>query len=285
MPARILTGAPVAESLCAQLNKRLLSLRERGIVPCLAVVRIGSQIGSLSYERSIEKRCDSLGLKLTKRVFDDAVSQDELISFIESLGKDPSVHGIVLFRPLPEAMDTRSILNSIPFEKDVDGVSSFSMAAVYSGDGSGFPPCTAEAVLEMLRYYEIPVSGKKAVVVGRSLVTGRPAAMLLLREHATVTICHTRTADLAEAVSTADLVVTATGHINTLTEKHLHEGQIVIDIGINYDETRKRLCGDVDHEAAESVVSCISAVPGGIGSVTTAILCKHVIEAAERTAG
>lgn len=281
MSAEILRGAPVAEALCEQLNPRIRALEERGITPCLGMIRIGSREGDLSYERSATKRCEALGIALRRHVLPADVSQEELLRVIGEMNDDASVHGILFFRPLPEGMDARFVCDAIAPEKDVDGIGSRSMAAVYTGAEHGFFPCTAQAVIEMLRYYNLPICGKRAVVVGRSLVTGRPAALLLLREHATVTVCHTRTQDLASVVRQADIVVTATGHINTLTEEHLRPGQVVIDIGINYDEKRRKLVGDVDHEAAEEIVRCISAVPGGIGAVTSTILASHVVEAAE----
>ncbi len=282
MPADILRGAPVAEALCGQLRPRIETLASKGVTPCLGMIRIGEREGDLSYERSATKRCASLGIALRKILLPPDVTQRELLRVIGDLNGDPSVHGLLFFRPLPEGMDVRTVNDAIAPEKDVDGIGSSSMAAVYAGLEHGFFPCTAQAVIEMLRYYDLPISGKRAVVVGRSLVTGRPAALLLLREHATVTLCHTRTQDLVSAVREAELVVTATGHINTLTQEHLRPGQIVIDIGINYDPVRDRLCGDVDHEAAERIVRCISAVPGGIGAVTSTILASHVVEAAER---
>jgi methylenetetrahydrofolate dehydrogenase (NADP+)/methenyltetrahydrofolate cyclohydrolase len=281
MPAEILRGAPVAEALCEQLKPRIRALNEKGVTPCLGMIRIGAREGDLSYERSATKRCEALGISLRKRVLPEDVAQEELLGVIGEMNGDPSVHGILFFRPLPEGMDARAVCDAIAPEKDVDGIGSRSMAAVYAGEEHGFFPCTAQAVIEMLRYYDLSICGRRAVVVGRSLVTGRPAALLLLREHATVTVCHTRTRELARIVSEADLVVTATGCINTLTEEHLRPGQIVIDIGLTYDEKRGRLCGDVDHEAAERIVRCISAVPGGIGAVTSTILASHVVEAAE----
>ena len=284
MPAEILKGAPVAEALSEKLKIRVRALAEKGVTPCLGMIRIGEREGDLSYERSATKRCGALGISTRKVVLPAEVSQDELLSVIDAMNRDSSVHGILFFRPLPEGMDLRLVSDAIAPEKDVDGIGSISMAAVYAGLEHGFFPCTAQAVIEMLRYYELPVCGRRAVVVGRSLVTGRTAALLLLREHATVTVCHTRTQDLARIVSEADLIVTATGHINTLTEEHLRPGQIVIDIGLTYDEQRGRLCGDVDHEAAERIVRCISAVPGGIGAVTSTILASHVVEAAETLA-
>ena len=282
MAAEILRGAPVAEALCEQLKSRIRALEDAGVTPCLGMIRIGARDGDLSYERSATKCCEALGIALRKVVLDEDVTQDELLDVIERMNLDPSVHGVLFFRPLPEGMDLRKVGDAIAPEKDVDGIGTRAMAAVYAGEEQGFFPCTAQAVIEMLLYYELPICGKRAVVVGRSLVTGRPAALLLLREHATVTVCHTRTQDLAAAVREADIVVTATGHINTLTEEHLRPGQVVIDIGINFDETRGKLCGDVDHEAAERIVRCISAVPGGIGAVTSTILASHVVEAAER---
>ena len=284
MPAEILRGAPVAEALCEQLKPRIRALEDKGVTPCLGMIRVGAREGDLSYERSASKRCEALGIALRKVVLDASVSQEELLDVIEGMNRDATVHGILFFRPLPEGMDARRLSDAIAPAKDVDGIGSRSMAAVYAGEEHGFFPCTAQAVIEMMRFYELPICGRRAVVVGRSLVTGRPAALLLLREHATVTLCHTRTRDLARAVSEADIVVTATGHINTLTKEHLRPGQVVIDIGINYDEERKKLVGDVDHEAAEEIVRCISAVPGGIGAVTSTILASHVVEAAEAQA-
>ena len=281
MPAEILRGAPVAEALCEKQKPRILSLSARGVTPCLGMIRIGEREGDLSYERSASRRCDALGIAVRKLVLPAEASQEELLSVIEAMNRDDGVHGILFFRPLPESMDARLVSDAIAPEKDVDGISSRSMAAVYAGEEHGFFPCTAQAVIEMLRHYELPICGRRAVVVGRSLVTGRPAALLLLREHATVTVCHTRTRELESVVREAELVVTATGHINTLTEEHLRPGQIVIDIGLTYDEQSGRLFGDVDHEAAERIVRCISAVPGGIGAVTSTILASHVVEAAE----
>ena len=281
MPCRILKGAPVAEALSIELSERVRALGERGVVPCLGMIRIGERAGDLSYERSASKRCEALGIAIRKRFLEESVTEQELLAVIAEMNADDTVHGILFFRPLPEGMDMRAICDAIAPEKDVDGVGARSMADVYMGAAHGFFPCTAQAVMEMLHYYQIPVCGKRAVVVGRSLVTGRPAALLLLREHATVSICHTRTEDLAALTRQADLIVTATGHINTLTREHLTRGQVVIDIGLTYDEARGKLCGDVDHEAAEEIVDAISAVPGGIGAVTSTVLCAHVIEAAE----
>ncbi|MBQ3481670.1 MAG: bifunctional 5,10-methylene-tetrahydrofolate dehydrogenase/5,10-methylene-tetrahydrofolate cyclohydrolase [Oscillospiraceae bacterium] len=281
MPAEILRGAPVAAALSENIKRRIPALAERGVTPCLGMIRIGEREADLSYERSAAKRCEALGIAVRRVVLPAEATQEELLDVIGEMNRDAAVHGVLFFRPLPERMDARLVSDAIAPEKDVDGIGSAAMAAVYAGLEHGFFPCTAQAVIEMLRFYGLPICGKRAVVVGRSLVTGRPAALLLLREHATVTVCHTRTQDLAAIVREAELVVTATGCINTLTEEHLRPGQIVIDIGMTYDEKRGKLCGDVDHEAAERIVRCISAVPGGIGAVTSTILCSHVVEAAE----
>ena len=284
MAAVILKGAPVAEAMCENLTGRVALLKEKGVTPYLGMLRVGEKPGDLSYERSAEKRCEALGIAVKKRVLAAEVSQAELIAAIEEYNRDPSVHGILLFRPLPEGMDVRSVCDAIAPQKDVDGIGARSMAAIYAGLEHGFFPCTAQAVIEMLHYYRLPICGRRAVVIGRSLVTGRPAALLLLREHATVTVCHTRTEDLGALCREAELLVTATGSINTVTAEDLRPGQVVIDIGLTYDETRGKLCGDVDHDAAEDIVAYISAVPGGIGAVTSTVLAQHVIEAAEAEA-
>ncbi len=281
MPAEILKGAPVAAAMCENLTERIARLREKGVTPCLGMLRVGERPGDLSYERSASKRCETLGVAIRRRVLAADASEEELLAAIEDFNRDGSVHGVLLFRPLPETMDARRISDAIAPEKDVDGIGACSMAAVYAGLEHGFFPCTAQAVIEMLHYYGLPICGKRAVVVGRSLVTGRPAALLLLREHATVTVCHTRTQDLSALCREADILVTATGCINTVTAEALRPGQVVIDIGLTYDEARGKLCGDVDHDAAERIVDCISAVPGGIGAVTATVLAAHVVEAAE----
>ena len=271
----------MAEAMCENLRERIAILRETGTVPCLGLIRVGERPGDLSYERSASKRCEALCIAVKKRVLPEEASQEELIAAIEEFNRDGAVHGILLFRPLPETMDARRVCDAIAPEKDVDGISSRSLAAVYVGEEHAFFPCTAQAVIEMLHYYGFPICGRRAVVIGRSLVTGRPAALLLLGEHATVTICHTRTENLSALCREADILVTATGCINTVTAGDLRPGQIVIDIGLTYDEERKKLCGDVDHEAAEQIVDAISAVPGGIGAVTSTVLASHVVEAAE----
>ena len=282
--AEILKGAPAADALCERLSLRVAALAQRGVVPCLCIIRIGERPGDMSYESGALKRCAKLGIEVKRTVLDDGASQDELLAAIDAANADESVHGILIFRPLPAGIDDGAVCRRIAPGKDVDGISPASMAVVYSGRGEGFYPCTAQAVVEMLKHYDIPLDGRRVAVVGRSEVIGRPAAMLLLRENATVTLCHSHTRELADVTRSSDVVVVAAGRINTLREEHFAPGQTVIDVGVNFDESRGKLCGDADHDAAERIVARISAVPGGVGAVTTTILASHVIESAERSA-
>ena len=282
--AEILKGAPVADALCEKLSARVAALAQSGTVPCLCIIRIGERAGDMSYESGALKRCAKLGIEVKRIVLGESATQEELLSAIDDANADRAVHGILVFRPLPAGIDDGAVCRRIAPAKDVDGISPSSMAAVYSGRGEGFYPCTAQAVVEMLRHYAVPLEGRRVAVVGRSEVIGRPAAMLLLRENATVTMCHSRTRELESITRASDIIVVAAGRINTLREQHFAPGQCVIDVGVNFDESRGKLCGDADHDAAERIVGRISAVPGGVGAVTTTILASHVIESAERSA-
>ena len=282
MSANIIKGVPIAGAITENLIPRCALLRAGGVIPTLAIVRLGERANDLSYEKGALKRCAAVGIEVRQVLLPEDISEDALLGEIRALNEDRSVHGVLILRPLPGHINESRICDALCPCKDVDGITAGSMAAVYSGSGDGYTPCTAQAVVETLKFYNIPICGKRAAVVGRSLVVGRPVAMLLMRENATVTVCHTATADLARAVREADIVVSAAGQINLITGELLHEGQSVMDVGINYDEARHCLCGDVDHEAAEAIVDNISAVPGGIGAVTTSILAMHVIEAAEK---
>lgn len=204
---------------------------------------------------------------------------------LEKLNGDKTVHGILMLRPLPPQLDGERARRMLAPEKDVDGCTDGSLAGVFSGAALGFPPCTARAVIELLRFYGVDPEGKNAVVIGRSLVIGRPVAMLLLRENATVTVCHTRTRELASIARGADILIAATGRAESIGADFLREGQIVIDVGVSWSETKQKLCGDVDFDAAEPVVRALTPVPGGVGSVTTAVLASHVVEAACRGGG
>ena len=282
--AELWKGAPAAAALTEQLIPRAQALRERGIVPTLAIIRVGERPEDLSYERGAMKRCEKVGIAVRQFLLTAVSSQADLMDVIEEVNRDQSIHGCLLFRPLPRHMDEQAACAALDPAKDVDGITPGSLAAVFSGSGAGYPPCTAQACLELLDHYGYELKGKRAVVVGRSLVIGKPASMLLLGRHATVTICHTRTADLPAECRRADVLIAAAGKAGVVGASCLSPGQVVIDVGINTGE-EGNLVGDVDFAAAEPVVRAITPVPGGVGAVTTSVLARHVIEAAEKAAG
>lgn len=280
--AELWKGAPVAAALTGQLTVRTEQLTARGVIPTLAIVRVGQRPEDLSYERGALKRCQTIGIAVKQFILPEDSSQQDLLEVIQQVNMDPGIHGCLLFRPLPRHMDEEAVCAALSPTKDVDGITAGSLAGVFTGRGQGFPPCTAQACLELLRHYGYDLTGKRAVVVGRSLVIGRPAAMLLLHENATVTLCHTRTADLAAECRRADVLVAAVGRAGAIGADCLAPGQVVIDVGINVDAEGK-LVGDVDFAAASALVDAITPVPGGVGAVTTSVLARHVVEAAERT--
>ena len=282
--AELWKGAPAAAALTEQLIPRAQALRERGIVPTLAIIRVGERPEDLSYERGAMKRCEKVGIAVRQFLLTAVSSQADLMDVIEEVNRDQSIHGCLLFRPLPRHMDEQAACAALDPAKDVDGITPGSLAAVFAGSGAGYPPCTAQACLELLDHYGYELKGKRAVVVGRSLVIGKPASMLLLGRHATVTICHTRTADLPAECRRADVLIAAAGKAGVVGASCLSPGQVVIDVGINAGEDGS-LVGDVDFAVAEPVVKAITPVPGGVGAVTTSVLARHVIEAAEKAAG
>ena len=282
--AQLWKGAPVAAALTEELSQRAQALVAKGITPTLAIVRVGERPEDLSYERGALKRCEKVGIAVRQYLLTDASSQTDLMEVIEEINRDDSIHGCLLFRPLPKHMDEAASCAALSPAKDVDGITAGSLAAVFSGSGAGYPPCTAQACLEILDHYGYELKGKRAVVVGRSLVIGKPVSMLLLGRHATVTICHTRTADLPAECRRADLLVAAAGKAGAVSAQCLASGQVVLDVGINVDEDGN-LVGDVDFAAAENTVEAITPVPGGVGAVTTSVLARHVIEAAEKAIG
>ncbi len=280
--AELLKGAPVARALTEELAARCTALRERGVVPTLAIVRVGEREDDLSYERGALKRCEKVGIEARRVLLPADVSQDELLAAIEGINADPAVHSCLMFRPLPTGLDEDAVAAALDPAKDVDSMTPASLLTTLSGRGEGFAPCTAEAVLALLDHYGVELDGAKVAVVGRSLVIGRPVAAMLTARNATVTTCHTHTRDLAAECRAADIVVAAVGRARTIGADAVRDGQTIIDVGINWDEAAGKLVGDVDFDAAEPIVGAITPVPGGVGAVTTAILAKHVIEAAER---
>lgn len=275
---QIIKGKPVADQISENLIKDINELKEKGINPKLAIVRVGARGDDLAYERGALKRCESVGIITNVIELDENISQEDYVSELKRINEDEGVHGILCFRPLPKQLDEESIKYVIAPEKDVDCFSPVNAAKVMEGDKTGFPPCTPTAVVEILKHYNVDLNGKKVAVLGRSMVVGKPAAMLLLNENATVTICHSRTKDLPQVTSEADVLVAAVGRAKMVKEDYVKEGAIVIDVGINVDEEGK-LCGDVDTNDVSNKVSMITPVPAGVGSVTTSILAKHVVKA------
>jgi methylenetetrahydrofolate dehydrogenase (NADP+)/methenyltetrahydrofolate cyclohydrolase len=280
--AEVLKGKPVADAMKEDLVKRVEALKARGITPKLGIIRVGARPDDLFYEGGAKKTSDSIGLTYQVFEYPEDVSQEEFEKAVQAVGADKDVNGILMFAPLPKHLDEKKIRNMIPVEKDVDCMSLGSAGKVFADEASGFPPCTPTACMDILRFYNIPLKGKKAVVLGRSLVVGKPVAMLLLREHATVTICHSRTENLPEVCADAEILIAAVGKAKMVDASYVKPGQIVIDVGINADpDNPGKYCGDVDLPAVEPVVEKITPVPGGVGSVTTMVLCKQTVMACE----
>ena len=280
METQILKGAPVAAAMNGTMKADTAALKEKGIVPTLTVLRVGARADDLSYERGAMKRAAAVGIEVRNVVLPEDVDGDTFFRTLEELNEDASVHGILMFRPLPKHLDGEKARQMLVPSKDVDGCTDGSLAGVFTNTSLGFAPCTAQAAMEILHYYGIPVSGLRAAVIGRSLVIGRPVAMMLMHENATVTVCHTRTKDVPAVTREADLVIAASGQMESVGREYLREGQIVIDVGIGWNEEKQKLCGDVRFDEAEGLVSALTPVPGGVGSVTTAVLCRHVVDAA-----
>ncbi len=277
--ATILKGAPVVAAMNEHNAALCAQLKAAGITPTLAVVRVGEREDDLAYERGVMTRCGKVGVAVRQYVLPADAAQDALLQVINEINTDDSIHGCLLFRPLPKQFDDRTVRAALRPEKDIDGITDASLAGVFTNTDLGYAPCTAQACLEILKYYNVPLSGKRAVVVGRSLVVGKPAAMMLDRENATVTLCNSRTQDLPALCRQAAVVVVAMGKMGAVGADCLREGQTVVDVGIHVNAEGK-LCGDVQFAAAEPVVAAITPVPGGVGTVTTSVLVGHVVQAA-----
>lgn len=277
--AELLKGAPAAKAIIEDLIPRVEKLTAAGVVPTLAIVRLGEEGSQLSYQRNATRKCESIGARVLSFDLPESSSQEELLALIESINTRRDIHGCLILRPLPGHIDERAVCEALAPEKDLDCATALSLAAVFSGRGAGYPPCTAQACLEMLDHYQVDVAGKHVVVVGRSLVVGRPVSLLLQARNATVTMCHSRSVGLPELCRRADVLVVAAGKAGLIGAEHLSPGQTVIDVGINV--VGDKLCGDVRFEEAEGIVAAVSPVPGGVGAVTTAVLAKHLVQAAE----
>ena len=279
----LLKGAPVAAALDDKTLTKTAALKARSVTPTLAILRVGKRPDDIAYENGAVKRCEKTGVATERIALPGDASQDDLLREIKRLNASENIHGILLFRPLPKYMDESLICNAISPEKDIDGVTNISMAGVFSGAALGFPPCTPQACMEILDYYNIDCASKNAVVVGRSLVIGKPVTMALIKRNATVTVCHTKTIDMPGVCRGAEILIAAAGRAGIIDKKCFSENQIVIDVGINIDANGK-LAGDVNFAEAGGIVKAITPVPGGVGTVTTSVLAKHVAEAAEKAA-
>ena len=277
--ALLLTGKEVSAAIKQDLAGRVEFLSQSGKTPTLAILRAGQRPDDLSYERSAMKVAASLGIDVRPFTLPATASSEEIAAVIDTINADSSIHGCLMFRPLPKGIDEAALCNRLCARKDMDGIGLSSLAGIFAGTGQGYAPCTAQACIEICDYYNVPIQGKRVVVIGRSLVIGKPVSMLFLQRNATVTICHSRSENLEEITRAADIVVCATGRAKAYDARFFSKGQTVLDVGINVDD-KGNLCGDVDFESVEPHVAAITPVPRGIGSVTTALLMKHVVQAA-----
>lgn len=283
--AQLMLGKDTAAAIKDELDREIEELKARGVMPRLDIIRVGSKPEDLAYERGASKRFEKLEIELHVNELPEDVTEEEFEKKLEELNRDPLVHGILIFRPLPKALDEECIAGLIEPEKDVDCLSPVNIAKVLTGEigSEGFAPCTAEAAIEIGERNGIDFEGKNVTVIGRSMVVGRPLAMMLLQKNATVTICHSHSADIAESCRNADVVISAAGHTGLVTADMVSEGTDVIDVGINVSADGE-MTGDVDFDAVAEKAGKITPVPGGVGGVTTSILARHVVSAAERMA-
>ena len=288
--AKQLLGKEVNEALVAALQGRTAALKEKGVTPTLGIIRLGENPSDLSYEKGATKRAEEVGVAVKNYILPETATKEEVLAVIDEVNADDSVHGVLMFRPLPKHLkaDQDEICNRLAPKKDVDSMTHMSNAGVFEGQDLGYAPCTPAACMEILDYYGIDCKGKNAVVIGSSLVVGKPAAMMLMAKNATVTICHTRTVNTAEICKNADIIISAAGVLSSLTKDYVREGQVVIDVSMNWNpekittKGKGGMSGDCVFDEVEPIVEAITPVPGGVGAVTTSVLMKHVVEAAEK---
>ncbi|MEN6636785.1 MAG: tetrahydrofolate dehydrogenase/cyclohydrolase catalytic domain-containing protein [Clostridiaceae bacterium] len=279
--AQLLKGAEVVSALNETIKTDVAALASRGVTPTLAILRVGEKPDDLAYERGATKRAETVGVAIRQILLPETVSQESLLAEIARINADDTIHGCLMLRPLPKHIDDLRAREALLPEKDIDGITEGSLAGVFAGIKRGFPPCTAQACLEILKHYGIDPAGKRAVVIGRSLVIGKPVAMMLLGQNATVTICHTKTKDMPAETKRAEVLIVAAGRAGVIGAEYVTEGQVVLDVGINFDAAGK-MTGDADFAAVEPIVGAITPVPGGVGTVTTSVLMAHVVEASKR---
>ena len=280
MAAEILDGKVMSEKLRAEIAERVAGLKAKGVTPGLAVILVGNDPASEIYVRNKGKGCEETGMYSRTIQLPEETTQEELDSEIEKLNADPAIHGILVQLPLPKHLDEQAALAKILPEKDVDGFHLINAGHMLTGT-EGVIACTPRGALYMIKSTGIDLNGKEAVVIGRSNIVGKPMAMLLLRENCTVTICHSRTKNLAEHTRQADILVAAVGKAGFVTADMVKDGAIVIDVGIN--RVDGKVCGDVDFESVREKAGWITPVPGGVGKMTITMLLDNTVEAAERT--
>lgn len=273
-------GMPAVKAMAEEFKSRVAALKERGVYPKLAVVRVGEREDDIAYEKGIMKRFGTVEADVEVIKLPIDIDEESFEETIRRLNEDEKVHGILVFRPLPKQLDDNRLKKIIRPDKDVDSISMANAAKVFAGDKTGYAPCTAQAVMELLEHNKIDLTGKKVVIVGRSLVVGKPLAMLMLGRNATVTVCHTRTKNIAEECKRADILVACAGSAKMIKRDFTNPDQIVVDVGINFVDGA--MCGDVDYDDVAEHVAAITPVPGGVGTVTTSVLLKHTLESAER---
>ena len=288
--AKRLLGKEVNEALVAALQTRTAALKEKGVTPTLGIIRLGENPSDLSYEKGATQRAEEVGVAVKNFVLPETATKEEVLAVVDQVNADASIHGVLMFRPLPKHLknDQDEICNRLDPKKDVDSMTHMSNAGVFEGQDLGYAPCTPSACMEILDHYGIDCKGKNAVVIGRSLVVGKPAAMMLMAKNATVTICHTKTVDTAAICREADIIISAAGVLKSLTKDYVRPGQVVIDVSMNWDAEKVTskgvggMSGDAIFDEVEPIVEAITPVPGGVGAVTTSVLMKHVVEAAEK---
>jgi len=277
---KLLLGTTVAKDKTEQLREKVEELHKQGIKPKLVMMRVGDKADDLAYQRSALSRMEKVNILSEVQEFPNDVTEEVFLRQLEENNQNDEVHGILIFLPLPKHLDLKKVKECISPDKDIDAISPINIARLMNAEEC-FVPCTPKAVMELLSYYNIPLQGKHVVVIGRSMVIGKPVSMLLLNENATVTMTHSKTTNLQELTKRADIIVCALGKSKFLTEEYVSPHSIVIDVGINVDETGA-LTGDADTEQILPIVKAITPVPRGVGSVTTVMLAKQVIESAER---
>ena len=275
--AQLIDGKVISKQIKDELREEVASLKAQGKDCCLAVIQVGNDPASSVYVSNKKKACEYIGIRSLSYELEETITEAELLELIEKLNNDSAVHGILCQLPLPSHIDEKKILNTISPKKDVDGFHPQNVGALVVGD-FGFVSCTPAGIIELLKRSNVEIAGKNCVVIGRSNIVGKPISLLMLRENATVTICHSRTKDLKEICKQADILIVAIGKRQFITKEYVKEGAVVIDVGIHRDENNK-LCGDVAFDEVEPICSAITPVPGGVGPMTICMLMKNCVEA------